>query len=171
MDKKGFVDFLEKKLCYLVDNVRKEEINKYESVIDNYVNMGQSEENAINSFGDPNDLVKAIYLSHGLDYKKLFTSNISGKGIKQAFKGFYSDISGGNKTKMKSAILYFLYIILLIVLLKIVFIFVRDLGGQFFTDLFENKTFYKIYDISFEILYILVATLVFFKLFTKKFNQ
>lgn len=170
MNKRAFLDFLSSKLYFLVDNIRDEEISKYESVIDNYTNMGQSEENAVASFGDPVDLVKAIYLSHGLDYKKLFDNKISGKGIKNAFKNFYSILTGNDKKKVKNALFNFLYIILLVILLKIVFIFIRDMGSQFFSDMFSSKTFSKIYDISFEVLYILVAIIVFFKMFTKKFN-
>ena len=171
MNKEAFVSFLEDKLFYLVENVRNEEINKYVTVIDNYVNMGQSEENAVATFGNPNDLVKAIYLSHGLDYKKIFGGKVSGKGLKNAFKSFYSMISGNDKKQMKNAIIYFLYINLLVVLLKVVFIFIRDMGSQMFTDLFSNHTFSKIYDISFQVLYIIVAVILFFKMFTKKCSE
>lgn len=170
MNKKDFLSFLEEKLYYLVDNVRSEEIKKYESVIDNYTNMGQAEEVAIASFGEPEDLVKAIYLSHGLDYKKLSTGNTSLKGVKGSFKNFYTIITGNDKKKVRNAILSFLYIILLIILLKIVFIFIRDMGSQIFSDMFTNRTFSKVYDISFEVLYVLVAIIVFFKMFTKKFS-
>lgn len=170
MNKREFIIFLEEKLYYLVDNIKNEEIKKYENVIDSYVMMGQSEENAIASFGDPSDLVKAIYLSHGLDYKKLFGGKLSSKGLKNSFKNFYSIITGNDKKKLKNALLSFLYIILLIILLKVVFIFVRDMGNQFFSDIFGNGLASKIYDISFEVLYILVAIIVFFKMFTKKFS-
>lgn len=170
MNKKEFTDLLEEKLYYLVDNIKKDEISKYEQVIDNYVNMGQSEENAVASFGNVDDLVKAIYLSHGLDYKKLFSSKLSTKGIKGSFKSFYASITGNDKKKARNALINFLYIILLIILLKIVFIFIRDMGSQMFSDLISNKTISKIYDVTFEVLYVLVAIGVFFKMFTKKFN-
>ena len=170
MNKEEFITLLEDKLYYLVDNVKKEEISKYEQVIDNYINMGQSEENAVASFGNVDDLVKAIYLSHGLDYKKLFNSKLTTKGIKGSFKNFYALVTGNDKKKARNALLSFLYIILLIILLKIVFIFIRDMGSQMFTDLFSNKTISKIYDLSFEVLYVLIAIVVFFKMFTKKFN-
>lgn len=170
MNKEEFITLLEDKLYYLVDNVKKEEISKYEQVIDNYINMGQSEENAVASFGNVDDLVKAIYLSHGLDYKKLFNSKLTTKGIKGSFKSFYTLVTGNDKKKARNALLTFLYIILLIILLKIVFIFIRDMGSQMFTDLFSNKTISKIYDLSFEVLYVLIAIVVFFKMFTKKFN-
>ena len=55
-------------------------------------------------------------------------------------------------------------------MLKVVFIFVRDMGNQFFSDIFGNGLASKVYDISFEVLYILVAIIVFFKMFTKKFG-
>ena len=71
MDKKKFLDLLNNKLYYLVESEREKEINKYSSVIDNYVNMGQSETDAVNSLGNLEDLVLSIYLSHGLDYKKI----------------------------------------------------------------------------------------------------
>lgn len=170
MNKKVFIDLMNDKLFYLVDNIRNEEISKYEAVIDNYVKMGQSEENAVASFGNIDDLVKAIYLSHGLDYKKIFSSKISSKGIKSSFKNFYSLLTGRDKVKARNAILSFLYIILIVILLKIVFIFISDMGSSLFNDLFTNKLFSKIYDVSFQVLYILVAVVVFFKMFTKKFN-
>lgn len=170
MNKKAFLDFMNEKLYYLVDNIRNDEINKYESVIDNYVKMGQSEENAVSSFGDPDDLVKAIYLSHGLDYKKIFSNKASTGGIKGSFKNFYSIVTGNDKKKARNAILSFLYIILLIILLKVVFIFIRDMGSQVFSDLISGKMFSKIYDITFEVLYVIVAIIVFFKMFAKKFN-
>ena len=170
MNKEEFITLLEDKLYYLVDNVKKDEISKYEQVIDNYINMGQSEENAVASFGNVDDLVKAIYLSHGLDYKKLFNSKLTTKGIKGSFKNFYTLVTGNDKKKARNALLSFLYIILLIILLKIVFIFIRDMGSQMFSDLFSNKTISKIYDLSFEVLYVLIAIVVFFKMFTKKFN-
>lgn len=170
MNKKEFISFLDEKLYYLLDNAKNTEISKYESVIDNYVNMGQSEEDAVASFGDPNDLVKAIYLSHGLDYKKFNSSSITGKGIKDSFKSFYSSITGTDKKKAKNAILGFLYIILVVILLKVVFIFIRDMGTQVFSDLYSDTTFSRIYDITFEVLYVLVAIFVFFKMFTKRFK-
>ena len=170
MNKEEFITLLEDKLYYLVDNVKKEEISKYEQVIDNYINMGKSEENSVASFGNVADLVKAIYLSHGRDYKKLFNSKLTTKGIKGSFKNFYALVTGNDKKKARNALLSFLYIILLIILLKIVFIFIRDMGSQMFSDLFSNKTISKIYDLSFEVLYVLIAIVVFFKMFTKKFN-
>ena len=171
MDKLSFINFLEDKLYYLVENIRNEEIEKYSRVIDNYVSMGQSEENAVESFGDPEDLVKAIYLSHGLDYKKLFTAKLSGRGIKNSFKNFFSIITGNDKKKLRNALFNFLYIIVLIILLKIVFIFVRDLGSSMFADFVSSNKVGKIYDLSFEILYVLVALIVFIKMFTKRFSN
>ena len=170
MNKKEFTNQLEDKLCFLVEYARLEEIHKYENVVDNYINMGQTEENAVASLGNIDDLVTAIYLSHGLDYKKLFTNKLTSKSLKSSFKNFYFLITGNDKRKAKNAIFYFLYLILFIILLKIVFIFVRDMGSQIFSDLINDKTFSKIYYVSFEVFYVFVAIIVFFKMFSKKFN-
>ena len=171
MNKKEFVDYLNTKLIYLVDSEKNKEIDKYVSVIDNYIKMGQTETDAVASFGDPNDLVTAIYLSHGLDYKKLYTGGTSFKGFKGALKRFFNIISGQDKKEAKNAILYVLYLILLVILLKIGFILVRDTLSTMIEDLLGNGIINKIYYLSFEIIYVLCAILVFVKMFTKKFKN
>lgn len=170
MNKKEFLTVLKNKLVYLVDTAREKEINNYSNLIDNYVNMGQSEEVAIESLGSVEDLVMAIYLSHGLDYKKLYTGKVSGSGIKGAFKNFYLTITGPDKKKAGNAVIYFFYLILLIVLLKVAFIFVRDTGSSIFSEIIKGDLVYKIYVIIFEVLYIISAILLFIKMFTKRFK-
>lgn len=170
MDKGKFLDFLNSRLYYLVDSEKVKEINKYSSVIDNYVNMGQSETDAIASLGNPDDLISAIYLSHGLDYKKIYSGKISGKGFTGALKNFYSLLTNKDKKKVGNALLYFLYIVILIILLKIVFIFVRDIGLQIFDDIATNSVVDRIYSITFNVLYVICAILLFTKLFIKKFK-
>lgn len=170
MDKNKFIETLNLKLDYLVETEKNKEIEKYKSVIDNYVNMGQSEVEAVSSLGSVDDLVSAIYLSHGLDYKKISTGKVTGKGLKIAFKNFYNAVTNKDKKVAGSALLYFLYLILLIILLKVVFIFIRDMGSQVFSDISVNSTVDKIYGIIFNVLYIASAILLFIKLFVKKFK-
>lgn len=171
MNKKDFISYLDSKLVYLVDTEKNKEIEKYSAVIDNYISMGQTEEAAVNSLGNVDDLVKAVYLSRGLDYKKLFDQKTSIKGLKGAFKNFVKTLQGTDKKKAKNAILYLLYLIVLIILLKVGFILVRDNGSSFFSELFTNKYFSKIYYLVFEILYIITSIIVFIKMFTKRFNS
>lgn len=171
MNKKEFIKFLEEKLFYLVEPEREKEINKYSDVIDSYVNMGQSEEVALSSLGNPEDLVKAIYLSHGLDYKKVVEQKSSLKGFKGAIKNFGKIIAGFDKKKARNSILYVLYLLVFVVLLKIAFIFVRDNGANFFGEIFTNSVFDKIYYALFEVAYYITAVIVFIKMFTKKFNS
>lgn len=170
MDKKGFIDFLTTKLDYLVENEKNKEITKYTSFIDNFINMGQSEVDAVKSLGDPNDLVTAIYLSHGLDVKKLFGDNYSGKGIKAAFKNFYKTLTGQDRKKSRNALIYMIYLVLLCVIIKVLFIFVRDELSSMFGFINSSKIGDKIYYITFELLYILTAVLIFIKSMKKRFN-
>ena len=171
MNKKEFEKYLNDKLCFLVDNVRVQEVSKYIDVINNYTNMGQTEENAVASFGNVDDLVMAIYLSHGLDYKKLAGGKLSGKGIKIAFVNFFNLISGKDKKLARSSLFYFIYIILLCILLKIVFIMVRDLGAQILGGSLGSGLADKIYGTTFDVLYVIAAIVLFFKLFTKRFAK
>lgn len=171
MNKKDFLNTLSDKLYFLVDSEKDKELNKYNVLIDNYVNMGQTEDVVISSLGDINDLVTAIYLSHGLDYKKIYTGRMSFTGIKGSFKNFFGILSGNDKKGARNAILYFLYIILLVIILKIAFIFVRDIITQVFPDITSNKVVDKVYYLFFEITYVIAAIVLFLKLFTKKFSK
>lgn len=170
MDKKKFLDLLNNKLYYLVESEREKEINKYSSVIDNYVNMGQSETDAVNSLGNLEDLVLSIYLSHGLDYKKIYSGKVSGKGFLVALKNFYSLLTNKDKKKAGNALLYFIYLILLVILLKVVFIFIRDIGLQIFDEIITNSIVDRVYSITFNVIYVACAILLFVKLFIKKFK-
>jgi len=170
MDKKGFISFLSEKLYFLVENERLKEINKYTSFIDNFISMGQSEEDAVKSLGNPDDLVTAIYLSHGLDVKKLYGDNYTGKGIKAAFKNFYKTLTGQDRKKSRNALIYMLYLIILCLIIKILFIFVRDELSTLFGSLTSSKLGDKIYYITFEVLYIVSAIIIFIKSMKKRFN-
>ena len=171
MNKKDFLNYLDSKLTYLVESEKNKEIEKYSSVIDNYVSMGQTEEDAISSFGNVDDLVKAVYLSRGLDYNKLIDQKTSLKGFKGALKNFIKEIQSEDKKKARNAILFMLYMVLLIIFLKVIFILIRDNGEGLFSGIFSGKYFSKIYYIIFELLYIVTSIIVFMKMFTKRFNK
>ena len=170
MNKKEFVDYLNDKLFYLVENEKNKVIEKYVSVIDNYVNMGQTEEQAIAAFGNIDDIVIATYLSHGLDYKKIADNKVSAKGLKGAVKNFFNIITGHDKKSARSAIFYLIYIILIAILVKVLFIIVRDQGSTIFSDLISSSVANKAYYAFFEVIYIIVAFILFIKMFTKRFK-
>ena len=171
MDKSSFLSLLDKKLCYLVEPEKEKEISKYTSVIDNYINMGQSETDAVSSLGDVDALVTAIYLSHGLDYKKLNGSDGAISGDNNPFKNFYKLITSKDKKTAGNALLYFVYLILLVILLKVVFILIRDVSSSVFNDVISSPKFNKIYSLCFDLIYIVCAIILFWKLFKKKFGN
>ena len=80
-------------------------------------------------------------------------------------------MAGFDKKKARNSILYVLYLLVFVVLLKIAFIFVRDNGANFFGEIFTNSVFDKIYYAFFEVAYYITAVIVFIKMFTKKFNS
>lgn len=170
MNKEVFLKQLGDKLYFLVDNEKNKEVEKYNALITNYVNMGQTEEDAIKSLGNFDDLVIAIYLSHGLDYKKIASGNTSAKGVKGAFKNFYNQISSKDRKTAFGALLYFLYVIILVILFRIIFIFIRDTGLTLFSDISSNRTLDRIYSLTFDVLYAVCAIILFIKMFTKKFG-
>lgn len=171
MNKKVFLDTLSQKLCYLVDAEKNKELEKYEKVVDNYISLGQSEEEAVSSLGNVEDLIKAIYLSRGLDYSKLGTTKFTGQGFKNATKNFMNVLSGKDKKLIKSSLLYLVYLIILIILLKVIFIYAESVIGNFLSDALANVTFNKMYYLSFDIIYVICAVVIFAKMFTKKFTS
>jgi uncharacterized membrane protein len=68
MNKKTFISELEKKLSILVENERKDIINEYKDIIDEKVKHGATEEEAVASFGNIDELVKEILSAYKINY-------------------------------------------------------------------------------------------------------
>lgn len=146
---------LEKELKYLTKDAMEEEITKNQSRIE-YENIRK--------------VANDIYLSRGLDISKLkgnITSNlINDFGI--AFKGFKNK----DKKIKKNMIMDIIYFILLLILLKIPFDLVRDIGYDYIEMLSTNNTFYVLWNLAFLILYtitLICVTIVLIRNFNNKY--
>ena len=67
MNKKEFLDKLEKKLSILDESERKDILDEYKDTISEKVKHGQSEEEAVADFGDVDELVKEILSAYKID--------------------------------------------------------------------------------------------------------
>lgn len=149
MNKEKFLKELEYQLRYLNKETKQEELKKYEN-LEEY-NLKPEEE------------ANKIYQNRGLNIKVTkktpFLDSVSTiiNAIKSKNKKFRTDI-----------LLFFIYMFILIILIKIPFIYIRDTISTIFSVLVTNDLLYTIWNLSFELLYALTAILIFIKMIKNK---
>lgn len=151
MDNK--IKLLEKELKYLTKEAISEEIEK------NKIRLETDEIRKI-----AND----IYLSRGLDITKLkrnITSNII-NDLGLAFAGFKNK----DKATKRNMIIDIVYFVILLILIKIPFDLVRDIGYEYIEMLSTNNTFYTLWNLAFLVLYTITIICTFIVL-VKNFNN
>lgn len=149
MNKEHFIKELRSQLRYLNKNVIDEEL-------ENYNNLESYDLN-------PVDIANSIYQKRGLNIKVTkktkFLDSVS--TIIDAFKS-------KDKKIILDIILFFIYVFILIILIKIPFIYIRDMISTIFNNIINNEILYTIWNLAFEILYAITAILIFIKLIKSK---
>ena len=149
MDKETFLQELKHDLRYLNRKNREEELAKYAN-LDNYNLDPIDEANKIYAIYNKN-----IVLYHILTFKDAV-------GI------LIANLQSKDKTKIKKVLLFFLYLLFLLIIIKMPFIYIRDMATNFFGELFMNPNSYTIWSLIIEFIYALTTILVFIRLIKKK---
>ena len=151
--KKEEIKKLEKELKYLLKEERKKEIDKY----------SQANENM-----HAKEIAKEIYRNRGIDYKKL-NSNIF-NNITDTLTTFGSLFKNKDSKIRNKMIFDLLYIVVILVLIKLPFDLVRDIGYNYLDILLDNSAIDLLWRLGFLILYTitLLCCLIFF---IKNFNN
>ncbi len=150
---------LEKELRYLVIDERKKELDAYSNIIEGNVKV--------------EDLAKEIYLKRGIDYnaiKKDGLFNNLGATVSE-FGSLFKNKTGDTKKKM---IFEIIYMVVLVVLLKVPFDLVRDVGYDYIELLTTNDLLYTLWNLAFLLLYtiVLICTLIYLiRNFNKKYRD
>lgn len=149
MTKEEFLKALRKNLKWLSKKEREEELVYYENR-DNYDL-------------DPIIIANEIYQKKGLKISLV-------KKIKflDAVNILINSLKSKNKEKLKKVLLFFLYMFFLIIIIKIPFIYIRDMISNIFIDTFKNNSTYALWALSLELLYALTAILIFIRMIKKK---
>ena len=147
MDKEKFLKELKYQLRYLNNKAKDEELKNYENLQD--YNLKPEEE------------ANKIYQKRGLNIKVT---------KKTSFLDAVSTIIDIIKTKKSvlDIVLFFIYMFILIILIKIPFIYVRDIISTIFGVLITNNILGTIWNLAFELLYALTAILIFIKMIKNK---
>lgn len=149
MDKDKFLKELKYQLRYLNKESQEEEIKNYENRKD--YNLKPEEE------------ANKIYQKRGLNIKVT---------KKTSFLDSVSIIIDAAKEKNKKVLidllLFFLYVFILVILIKIPFIYIRDTISTMFSIVVSTEVLYTIWNLSFELLYAITAILIFIKFIKTK---
>ena len=149
MDKDKFLKELKYQLRYLSKEAMEEELKNYEN-IDNYDLK-------------PEEIANNIYQKRGLNIKVTKkTSFLDSVSI------IIDAIRKKDKKIITDVILFFLYVFILIILIKIPFIYIRDILSSIFSILTTNDILYTIWNLAFELLYAITAILIFIRFIKNK---
>ncbi|MBQ7031349.1 MAG: hypothetical protein IJN13_03130 [Bacilli bacterium] len=118
------------------------------------------------------DIVKDIYLKRGIDVSKLNKGLINNliDNISELFNLFKNK---DKKTKNKMY-LEIVYIVLLLILMKIPFDLVRDIGYEYIELITTNSLFYTLWNFAFLLLYtitLICSVIVLIRNFNKKYKD
>ena len=144
MNKEEFLKELNHELRYLNKKDRNYELEKYANLEDYNLN--------------PKEIAKSIYNSYNipvnLDKETLFNSvNI-----------IINKLQSKNQKIILNILKFFLF---LLIIIKIPFIYIRDLLGTFFETSFTHNS-YILWNLAFELLYALTTIIIFINLIKKK---
>ncbi len=169
MNRNTFLKSLRKNLSFLEKEELEKEVLYYINKIDS---SKEPDEEIIKSFGSMESIVKEVSKKHGLNYKTIDKKE-------NWFKTFYNDLvdlstilknsDGKKRTKI---LLDLLLLVVITCVLKIPFIFVRDLGDRLVEIILNNNiTILAVWGFVIEILYVIVALSFFIKTFEKWFKS
>ena len=149
MDKEKFLKELKYQLRYLNKETIDEELKNYENLPDYNLK--------------PEDEANKIYQKRGLNVKVTKKTSLF-----DAISKIIDAIKSKNKKIITDLVLFFVYIFILIILIKIPFIYIRDTISSIFSVLVNNDILYTIWSLAFELLYAIAAILIFIHLIKNK---
>lgn len=148
-----------KELKYLKNDIRNSEMESAKEKLDN-----------------PKIPIKEIaieiYDRRGIDYNKLEKGSFN--NIETLVSDFSNSFKGKDKKTTRKMILELIYILLIVILLKIPFDLVNDIGYEYIEILSTKQLYYNLWNIGFLILYTItfIATaIVLLRNFNEKYNK
>lgn len=192
MNKKEFLDKLEKKLSILDESERKDILDEYKDTISEKVKHGQSEEEAVADFGDVDELVKEILSAYKIDpdfegkdentFNKLLSDgeDLIKKGadkLAKTSKGLASDFKRTNKeinlSLVFEIVIKIIITIFLIGILRLPFMLIYEVGKGMLDSIFApfEMIFSFLFGVLLLIVYLSLCVLVIVSLFKGYFKH
>lgn len=190
MNKKEFLSYLEKKLAILEENEIKDIISEYKDIIEQKVKDGKSEKEAVNEFGNIDELVEEILKAYKINPKYSSNNKDNWKETSEDFetwikkaantladtaKEVYSNFKNKDMSIETVCELIIKFIIMLVILavLRLPFIIIESLGVSVVdVAVFPlNNILVVIWKIFTGILYFGVCILIFVAMFKQYVNK
>lgn len=171
MNKKEFLNTLRKRLNVLEDSEIEDIISEYEGYIEEKVNVGLSEEEAVKELGDIDEIVKDLLAAYKVKEPKSDGFNNVINKVSNGIDNFMSSLDDKSAKDIIRILIEIIIILLAIWILKIPFALIRDLGESIFTEVHNpiGNILGSIWWIIIEFSYIIVAIIFFFKMFEKRY--
>lgn len=172
MKKEEFIKKLRKKLEILDDNEIEDIISEYEGYIEEKVNRGLTEEEAVSELGDFNEIVSDLLAAYKVkEPKSTTTFNDIINKISKYIDSFMDSISNKSGRDILKLIIEILLILILIWICKIPFGIMKDLGWNLFHELSYpiGRVFYGIWAFLIELCYFILAIVMFIKIIDKRY--
>ena len=187
MKKDKFLKELEKKLSVLNEQERKDIIDEYKSTIEEKIKNGETEEKAIEDFGNIDELTKEILKAYKIDPKykqndfnnfikdgenliKECADNLA-KGTKDAVENFKNNNEEINLSLVFEILIKVFIALIILALIKLPFMLLTSIGngilGAFFSPF--DILLKVIWSLFLTVIYIIVIVLVISKIFKQYF--
>lgn len=173
MNKQEFLNKLRKKLEVLEDKEIEDIISEYEGYIEEKASRGLTEEEAVKELGDFNEIVSDLLAAYKVKQKE---SNVLNRFINKISSGFnyiLNELSNKSGKDILKFVIEICLIIFLILIFKIPFLIIKDLGWNIFNGLTSpiSNIFYGIWCFIVELSYFILAVILFIKIIERRYFQ
>ena len=173
MKEQEFLNKLRKKLNVLEDKEIEDIISEYAGYIEEKVNRGLTEEEAVKELGDINEIANDLLQAYKVKPKESNYLNRFINKVSQMFDYFLNELSNKSGKDILKLIVEICLIIFLIMIFRIPFLLVKDLGWNIFEGLASpiSNIFYGIWSFIVEASYFVLAIILFIKIIEKRYFQ
>lgn len=173
MNKKEFISELKSKLSILKKEEVNDIVNEYSEHIEEKIKSGKSEKEAIEEFGDIDELVSGILDAYKIDkeyYKKTSILDNIAEDTKEVFNKIIKIISNGSSKEIIKLLAYILVTILICYILKLPFYIIETFVNKLFIGLPISvyNVLSRCNSIIIYMIYIIFVFIVFIKVLKEK---
>ena len=173
MNKKEFISELKSKLSILKKEEVNDIVNEYSEHIEEKIKSGKSEKDAIDEFGDIDELVSGILDAYKIDkeyYKKNSILDDIAEDTKEVFNKIIKIISNGTSKEIIKLLAYILVTILICYILKLPFYIIETFVNKLFIGLPINiyNVLSRCNSMIIYMIYIIFVFIVFIKVLKEK---
>lgn len=179
MNKEEFLNKLRKKIEILEESEVEDIIEEYSGFIDEKVNQGSTEEEAVKSMGNINELARELLSAYKIKNTEQKNGDVLNNFIDEFLRIVEAIINIFANKSFKEIIRFIIEIICIFVIIaicKIPFWIIKLMGGEILSELSNIIGSYEIYhfitnigNFFLEMCYLIFAVILFIKLFQKKF--